>query len=466
MTLRTKLWLLVVASSLTGIFLLISMTLIIGALFNKGYTHVELNQIGENLAQEAEQTDGGTNQVKAIFSRYVKQHPAMQLEWFSEDGTLRYATDGQTDPYSFQQMMSRFLNMPSSLWETGEDITLVFDWEQKNNRQYLLMTLPSEAMNGSQFFFYVRDNLTLFQLLIPLALFLLTPYLFAMVFFSRINRRLKRLNRAVSRMDAQGEVISIEDRSKDEIGQLTRHFNAMSERIRDQVTQIQEFDNKRKALIANISHDLRTPMTMIIGYSETLDAGLYKNEEERKTYTEIILRRSRYMDQLLQKLLEIAQLDTQKDRMRREQIDLSEQLRRITADYIPVLENREMAFNIHIPKEPAYVLIDAHLIERAIRNLIENAIQYGREGKYLGLALIEKDNQIEVSINDRGPGIEKAKQTRIFERFYRGSDGREGEGLGIGLSIVHEIADAHGGMIRMKSLPHEETTFTLILPKQ
>lgn len=97
--------------------------------------------------------------------------------------------------------------------------------------------------------------------------------------------------------------------------------------------------------------------------------------------------------------------------------------------------------------------------------MIENAIQYGSEGGYLSLALEEKDHHIKIAVTDHGPGISKEQQAFVFDRFYRGTDGREGEGIGVGLSIVKEVAVAHQGTIELQSEPGRETTFRLILPK-
>lgn len=464
MRLTTKLWLLIVASIVAGFLLFIAATWLIGSWFTQGYTHVQLNDLGTSLAAEAEGSPS-PDQAISLFARFVDRHPQLRVEWFSQAGTLRYASDGRTQSYAFDELMNRFLDMPSSLWESGgRDITLVFDFEYFSETQYLVLSLPGEAMLNNQIYFYVRENKDYFQLLLPLVILFITPYGLALFFFSRMNRRLIKLNRAMNAMDAQRSVISLHDGSIDEIGQLTRHFNAMSRRIHNQVSHIQELENKRRALIANISHDLRTPMTMIQGYAETLHAGIVQDEEERKRYAAIILRRSRYMNELLQKLLEISQLDLHKDQIRIKTVDVSELLRRIAADYVPALEDRETAFDIRIPEAAVYARIDPNLIERAIRNLIDNAIRYGGSGKYVGVALDTGDEALAIRISDRGPGIPEPQQSLIFQRFYRGSHGREGEGLGIGLSIVQEIASAHQGHVRVNSIPHQETVFALILP--
>jgi len=463
MNLKTKLWLLIAASSITGIILFVSTTWLLGSLLNQGYTHQSLTDIGERITEEAERSAADPAMIREVMDRYAELYPDINFEWITNDGELVYATDGRQQAYRFEEMMDRFLNMPDNLWQTGDTVTLMFDSSLNGSRHYFFLSLPSEAMQSSQVYFYVRDNASFLQWIFPFFLFILTPYLFAILFFSRMNRRLQKLNHAMNAMSANHSVVQLHDSANDEIGQLTRHFNSMAERINRQITQIQEFEAKRKSLIANISHDLRTPMTMIEGYAEVLHAGMYQDEEQRKSFTEIILRRSRYMDQLLQKLLEISQLDAQKDQLRLEHTNLSELLRRIAADYVRVLENQEMELDIQIPEHAIIAEVDVHLIERAVRNLIENVMQYGYEGNYLGLALKESGSHVYIMVADRGPGIPEDQKSQIFDRFYRGSHGREGEGIGIGLSIVQEIALAHKGTVELNSKPFEQTTFTLIL---
>lgn len=476
MNLKTKLWLMVITASFTGLVLFIASLVIMGSFTGRGYTHESLNQIGNQLAAEADEraTDssrGNTEaRIQTLFEQIRNEHPQIRLEWFSKDGTLQYATEPRKETYAFDEMMERFVGMPQKLWGfDGEVVTLVFDWALDHEPQYLIMSVPSTEMRGTQAFFYVRQTWMLLTLLVPLGIFFITPIVFSLIFFTRINRRLNRLNQAVQEFDAQSTKIVLDDRGNDEIIQLHRHLSHMSERILDQVAQIKDNERKRQTLIANLSHDLRTPLTMIQGYAETLYAGLYQDDKEMRSYMEIVLRRSRYMNGLLRKLLEISHMDTHPARHHMVLTNLSEHLRKLAADYIAVLENNGMSFDIEIPEQPIAVMIDPPLIERAVRNLIDNAIQYGRTGGYMGLALrkvivAEKDDEIEISVTDRGPGIPVEKQEIIFDRFIRGSDAREGEGLGIGLSIVKDVAAIHKGSVRLESRLDEQTTFTLVIP--
>ncbi len=423
-----------------------------------------MNELGDQLSREAEQAGADSEQILERLADFRKEHPLIDLAWLGANGELHYATDGRTTDYDMNELMNRFLNMPSSLWEKGADITLLFDWQREGRQQFLVMMLPSDVMQGSQIFVYIQDSAQFIQLLLPVALFIVTPYVFALFFFFRLNRRLQKLNHAMNAFDANGSLMPIESQSKDEIGQLTRSFNDMSARIRSNVARIQELEVKRKSLIADISHDLRTPLTMIIGYAESLDGQVVKLPEERKKFTSNLLRRARYMEVLLQKLLEIAQLDTYKDRVQFIRQDLGETIRLIAADYIPMVESLSIDMDVHIPEEPLYASFDQPLMERALRNLIENALQHGGEGNYLGIFLNKREDHVHITIADHGPGIDAVKQKLIFERFYRGSEARGGEGLGLGLSIVQEVANAHKGRVHMESLPNEKTTFTLILP--
>ncbi|MCM3761925.1 HAMP domain-containing histidine kinase [Alkalihalobacillus oceani] len=465
MNLRGKLWLLLLSSSLTSLLLLIGIAAVIGWLFNQGYTHQNLNTLGQELARQAQQSEAESGQTADLLEDFQRDHPVIELAWLGADGQLRYATNGRTFDYDINEVMNLFLNMPQYLWEEGEQITLLFDWQTGEEQQFLIMSLPNDAMQGSQIFVYIQDYAQFGQLLLPLALFILTPYVFALIFFLRLNRRLTALNHAMKTFDANDTSLLIETESSDEIGQLTRSFNEMANRIRANVARINELDAKRKSLIADISHDLRTPLTMIIGYAESLDKHLLKNPAEQQKYMTNLLRRAQYMDDLLQKLLEIAQIDKYKQHIRFVRQDLGETIRLIAASYIPIVEAKGIEVDIHIPEEPLYLAYDASLLERAARNLIENAIQYGGDGRYLGIFLRQEEEHVTITVADHGPGIDAEKQKLIFERFYRGAKGRGGEGFGLGLAIVQEVANAHNGYVRITSQPQEETMFTLFLPK-
>ncbi|MFD0716205.1 sensor histidine kinase [Paenibacillus sp. GCM10027626] len=134
-------------------------------------------------------------------------------------------------------------------------------------------------------------------------------------------------------------------------------------------------------------------------------------------------------------------------------------------DYVLILEDRQIAPDIHIPEKSIWPNIDEQAIGQVVRNLIDNAIQYGGEGRYLGVYLTETPDVVQLSVRDRGKGIPAEEQRNIFERFYRLDKGRKSDGMGVGLSIAHEIIKLHDGRIFLESEPFVSTAFTIELPR-
>ncbi|MNG05278.1 Sensor kinase CusS [compost metagenome] len=129
-----------------------------------------------------------------------------------------------------------------------------------------------------------------------------------------------------------------------------------------------------------------------------------------------------------------------------------------------ILDGEQVELDVEMPGEDIHHLIDASLIERALRNLLDNAIRYGKDGHYLGIELTADDQAVNIIVKDKGKGIPLEHQEHIFERFYRVDGGRKGEGLGIGLSIVKDISLAHQGTLKMNSVSYVETKFQIRLP--
>jgi signal transduction histidine kinase len=356
--------------------------------------------------------------------------------------------------------------MPNNLWGENKTINLEYSVNGNGQSNYLLMSLPSEAMKPGLINIYVRTFKVLLTLSLPILLSFMVPYFLSIWFFSSMNRRISKLNHALGEVNIGSDVIILEDKSKDEIGQLTQHYNLMAQRIQSQAEQIKQFENKRKLLLSNLSHDLRTPLTMVLGHAETIRTGLYKNENELQASAKIILQRSRYMDKLLDQLLDITRQDADELELHLAPHNLSEIMRKIMADYLLLLDGQNFTVEVDIADKDVEAFIDASLIERVLRNLLDNAIRYGKEGNFLGIGLVENKNDVCISVKDRGKGIALKDRERIFERFYRVDRGRNGDGLGIGLSIVKEIVELHQGNIQVMSTPYEETVFLIRLPKK
>jgi signal transduction histidine kinase len=454
-------------SAVSSLILFVVLSLIVGNVWNKGYNLENLNTISrETLSLIKPQNAFGKDNVQPLLDSVHSRNPALRLEWVASDGAVLYDTSGEgTEHYEFTRLAARMVNMPNNLWGGHEPVTLVYSIIQNGQSYYLLLSLPNEAMKEGQFFFYTRSIQFLFTLTLPLLLSALVPYFLSLWFFSSINRRIGKLNKALGQVGFRSDVIVLEDKSKDEIGQLTRHYNAMAHRIQSQAVQIEQFENRRKLLLSNLSHDLRTPLTMVLGYAETIRTGAYQDENELQTGAKIILQRSRYMDKLLDQLLDISRQETGAFEIHPAPTNLSELMRKVVADYLLFLDGQNFTVDVDIPECDVNAFVDASLIERVLRNLLDNAIRYGSEGSFLGIELAKEADGVCITVKDKGKGVAPEDQERIFERFYRADEGRNGEGLGIGLSIVKEIVESHQGHIQLKSNPYVETLFQVRLPK-
>ncbi|WP_239618887.1 sensor histidine kinase [Cohnella mopanensis] len=464
---RTKLWVIMLISAVSSLVLFILLSIVVGSIWAKGYNLEKLNSISRETLNLIEQQSAlDANNIHPLLDSVHSRNPDLRLEWIAPDGTVIYDTLGETGRYDFKQLVDRMVNMPNNLWGTDEPVSLVYSLDQYGQSYYLLLSLPSEAMQEGQYFFYARTNKVIYTLILPFLLSALVPYLLSLWFFSSINRRIGKLNKALNHVNFQSDVIVLDDKSKDEIGQLTRHYNEMAHRIHSQTGQIKQFDNRRKLLLSNLSHDLRTPLTLILGYAETIRAGAYKDEDELQSGAKIILQRSRYMDNLLDQLLDISRQDEDLLELRFTLHNLSDMMRQIVADYLLILDGQDFTVEVDIPDRDVKIALNAPLIERAFRNLLDNAIRYGSEGHFLGIGLTEEEEEVYITIKDRGRGIAPEDQGRIFERFYRVDGGRRSDGFGFGLSIVREIVESHHGSVQLSSTPYRETLFQVSLPKK
>lgn len=461
---RTKLWLLMLISAIISFLLFFSISFYLGK-GDKGYDLKGLNATSQEILDTIETRQAfHVEDITPILENAHSKHPEIRYEWISADGSTIYDTLGEKKTYDFGQLANRMLYMPRGLWGVDEPVTLIFSISQQDQPFYLLMSLSSDDMKQGQIYIFISSFNFMYNLMLPLIVALLIPYLLSLWFFSSMNKRINKLNYAIGQLNLKSKITVLEDTKKDEIGQLTTHYNDMAHRIQNQSEQIKQFDTRRNLLLSNLSHDLRTPLTMILGYAETIRAGLYKDEKELQASAKVLLQRSRYIDKLLDQLLDITRQDEGNLELHVEVHNISEMMRKIAADYLMFLEGQNFTVEVNIPDKDIQAWIDVSLIERTLRNLLDNAIRYGSEGHYLEIGLTEKHDALFITIIDKGRGIPLEHNMQVFERFYRVDGSRKGEGLGIGLSIVQEIIALHDGSITLTSVPFEKTVFEIRLP--
>ncbi|WDL95930.1 HAMP domain-containing sensor histidine kinase [Alicyclobacillus sp. ALC3] len=469
----TKLRLILIVSAMSTLVLAGLLSNLVGTLggqYSLAALQVTLKQTVQRISQ---QRTLDRAEIQPILDAVHSQKPALRLELLSSSGNVIYDTTGVATHYNFSQITGKFINMPYQMWRRNEPLTFASSVSQKGRTYYLLLSLSSNEVKPGELYMYVRSvrafythtSRALFWFMAPIFLSILVPLLISLRFFSSINRRLQNLNSALNQVSLGTDPHILEDPSRDEIGQLARYYNSMAQRISKQANQIEQLEARRKLLISNLSHDLRTPLTMILGYAETIRTRSYKDEQELQVGAKIILQRSRYMNNLLGQLLDVSRQDGTVFKPQLSLHNLSELVRRIVADYMLFLDGQEIVVEAEIPEEDVELEFDATLMERAVRNLLDNAVRYGYDGHFLKIALEERHDTVYLSVADHGKGISSDDRDLIFERFYRGAS-RSGEGLGIGLSIVKEIVELHRGTVQFTSTPNVETVFQIQLPKQ
>lgn len=467
MKLRTKLWLILVLSAAMSMILFGYTSVWIGKLANKGYALFDLNPLAQSVVDSIEeQPEAGENALQRALDRAHAEHPATRWVWMDDQGQSIYDTAGLNPAFTFRDLAMLMQNMPKK-YLTEDDVHILTPATRNGQSYFLLLSIPASAMKQGEVYFLIRKMTSLLSLVLPLFLSFSLPFLVALWLFSSLNKRIRKLNLALNQLNIQSDSPHVEltDISKDELGQLTRHYNSMTHRIRSQFAEIQQFESKRKLLLSNLSHDLRTPLTTMLGCAEIVRTGNYKDQQDLQNRAKIILQRCRYMDKLLDQMLDISRQDADNLTIRLANHNLSEIVRKIAAEYIMILDGDQILLDVDAPDEDIHLSIDAPLMERALRNLLDNAIRYGKDGRYLGIRLTADEQSVNVIVQDKGKGIPPEHQAHVFERFYRVDSGRNGEGLGIGLAIVKDVALAHHGSVEMSSTPDVETVFRIRLPR-
>ncbi|MDH5557929.1 MAG: ATP-binding protein [Alphaproteobacteria bacterium] len=314
------------------------------------------------------------------------------------------------------------------------------------------------------------------SLIVRLALFagglgLLVALAAGMLSFAWLTRRLRRLTLAVDRFREDGFDSPMKlagwRRGGDEIDRLGVTVEEMSQRIADQIEQLRQADAARRDMVANISHDLRTPLASLQGYLETLamKEDSFSAEEKRK-YLDLATRQGDRLNRLVTELFELTMLDSTGTRLNFEPFSLPELVQDVTQKFQHLAERRNMTIALDMPASAPFVRADIGLIERVLENLIENAIKYTPEGGKISLSLVPVPDGIEARVADTGPGIPEADRDRIFERFYRVEKSRVDapEGAGLGLAIVRRILQLHDSQIVVEGTADQGAAFSFRLP--
>ncbi|NNF06917.1 MAG: HAMP domain-containing histidine kinase [Candidatus Eisenbacteria bacterium] len=299
-----------------------------------------------------------------------------------------------------------------------------------------------------------------------LPLVLLVSALGGLLLFRRFLSRLKRLeNQAM--LVSQGDLTArIPKPSRDEIGRVAESMNLMTENLESARAKIESHQKQRQQLIADISHELATPLTSIRGYAETLsNPEVQLNADEREQYLQYILHESGRMDGLIKDMLELSRVESGNLELDFEKLDLTSLLKHTVERFQPKFREAGLTLRFENGRE-GFVQADGRRLEQVFDNLLVNATRYVPSGGRVVVSLEDEgQNGWLVTIQDDGPGFPGQDLDQVFDRFYQGDASRGGEGSGLGLAIVQQIIRAHRGTVQAQNLSSGGASILISIPK-
>lgn len=316
-------------------------------------------------------------------------------------------------------------------------------------------------------FFKKMNILTKIDFVVFGIAYIILVVIFVFVLRSKFYEPLEKLNKAMELLTEGKRKKPVDYSGPREFVDICDRFNIMVSKLEDSENQRKKLMNDKERMMADISHDLKTPITSIQGYAKALSDGIIVDEDKDK-YIKIIYEKSKKLTELINIFHEYSKLEHPDFNLIFEKVDLSEYLRAyIALKYEDIVES---GFNIEvdIPEEEMEIKIDKVQLQRVFDNILGNSIKHNEKGTNIYVSLKEKNDIYEIIIADDGKGISKDIANNIFEAFTVGDESRNSkQGSGLGLAIAKTIVDLHGGTIELEPEPLKKfsTQFKIILKK-
>ncbi len=288
-----------------------------------------------------------------------------------------------------------------------------------------------------------------------------------MLFSRRLTQPLEQMTTAAARMAGGDYAARVAVAAPGELGNLATNFNEMAGALERDVRELQRQERLRRELIANVSHELATPLTAIQGFTEALLDGVVQEQEEREETTRLIAREAARLRRLVDQLRQVALFEGGAQALDRAPLDVPA-LAGETLDVLEgEIERKQITISNKLPADLPAVYADGDRVTEILLNLLDNALRHTPQGGLIEITGAVEGRFVRVTIGDSGPGIAPENRERIFERFYRLDASRSAAtgGSGLGLTIVRSLVEAHGGTIRVEERRGGGTQFSFTLPR-
>ena len=412
-----------------------------------------------------------------LFSLYMSINPSIEIYLINPEGRiLSYSADPDKIKRNSVSMapIRRLLSNPDAYPLLGDD-------PRSHDRQKVFSVTPVPSADNVEGYLYVvlrgeeydsaelmaRESQFFIISAWAVAVSLGIGLLAGLAVFHVLTRRLKRLADRVDHFQNQlaSDTPQLPTPAGDEIDSLASTFERMSTRITLQLDQLQEKDALRRQLVAQVSHDLRTPLASLQGYVESL---LIKrdhlSDEEQRRFLTIALNESRRLGRLIDELFELAALEAREKQPEPEPFSLPELIHDVAHKHQPAAANRSIELNIEGDLALPMAYADLGMTERVLDNLISNAMDHTPDNGRIELTLAHADEAVSVTVHDTGPGIAPEDLPFIFDAFHRGSSGRSSAHAGLGLAIARRIMMLQHGSIRAGNHHDAGAEFVVTLP--
>ncbi|MEJ8552799.1 HAMP domain-containing sensor histidine kinase [Tepidibacter sp. Z1-5] len=329
----------------------------------------------------------------------------------------------------------------------------------KETGNILLASVPNQEIKFIQKVFKVTFTIFVLVLLIVIIIYAKWTSI-------SLVKPIKSLVKGVNEISKGNYDTRINIKSKNELGILKDAINNMSKKIEEEIFLREKAEKNRKRLILDISHDLKTPLTNIMGYSETIYYNLELDESIKNRYLNIIMSNSKKANNLISDLFELSKIDSDDNKIEFKKQDICEFVRILLIDYVFEIEENNMYYEFDIPDYEVMCNISDKYLQRAIGNLIVNSIKYSGKESTIKIKIKKTDSNAIINIEDNGIGIKSDSIKDIFEPFVRIDSSRNSKtgGTGLGLAITRAIIKKHGGDIYLDSHVDKGSRFIIIIP--
>ncbi|WP_300385297.1 ATP-binding protein [Clostridium sp.] len=346
------------------------------------------------------------------------------------------------------------MNKEISQNKEGNELYYLYPIIIGNERAYLVYSeIPTPYVSYE---YYYDEN--------PFLSLILSVIVFIALFTIITNRKMKYIEEieAGLRVISGGDLsYRIEEKGKDEIKNLAANINNMAYEIETRIENERKSEKTKNELITNVSHDLRTPLTSVMGYIGLVKEGKYKNDKEKDDYLNVAFNKSNQLKVLIDDLFEYTKLNNKGILLEKGKVNIVELLSQIIEEYIHLFEDNNLTIEKNFHNEKTYVEVDPGKIVRVFENLFSNAIKYSDKPGNVIIFTKRDKGYVNIGIKNKGDVIDNDKLNRLFERFYRVDEARNSniKGSGLGLAISKNIVELHGGRIWAEALDKEITFY-------